>query len=107
MKKAFIPLVMVVLVVLSACTPTAIPEISTPMPASPTAVPALTATPTQVPTASSESGHTAVVVYVKDGNILVWDEATRQTDTIYTQGDAVNLTMSNDGQVIAFFGRGV
>ena len=111
MKKAFFPLMMVALVVLSACTPgptpTAIPEMSTPMPASPTAVPALTATPTQVPTASSESGHTAVVVYVKDGNILVWDEATRQSESIYSQGDAINLTMSEDGQVIAFLRREV
>jgi streptogramin lyase len=107
MNKAFIPPVMLVLVVLSACTPAAIPEMSTPKAASPTAAPALTATPAQVPAASSESGHTAVVVYVKDGSILVWDEATRQTETIYTQGDAVNLTMSNDGQLIAFLRRAV
>jgi hypothetical protein len=42
------------------------------------------------------------VVFVKDGNLLVWDEATQQTRTIVNTGDVFAVTASDDGQVIAF-----
>jgi WD40 repeat protein len=42
------------------------------------------------------------VTYVKDGNIQVWDEATQQTRTIVNTGDVFSVTVSDDGQMIAF-----
>ena len=45
------------------------------------------------------------VVYVKDGNIQVWDEATQQTRTIANTGDIFSVTTSDDGQVVAFTRR--
>jgi hypothetical protein len=42
------------------------------------------------------------VVYVMDGSIHVWDEATQQTRTLVSTGDVFSVTMSDDGQVIAF-----
>ncbi len=45
---------------------------------------------------------TLEVVFVKDGNIQVWDEATQQTRTIVNTGDVFSVTMSDDGQMIAF-----
>jgi hypothetical protein len=42
------------------------------------------------------------VAFVKDGNIQVWDEATKQARTIANTGDALSVTMSDDGQMIAF-----
>ena len=42
------------------------------------------------------------VAFVKDGNIQVWDEATQQTRTIVNTGDVFSVTMSDDGQRIAF-----
>jgi YVTN family beta-propeller protein len=48
-----------------------------------------------------------VVAFVKDGDILVWEEATGQSKTILEGGDVISLTMSDDGQVIAFLRRSV
>ena len=45
------------------------------------------------------------VVFVKDGNIQVWDEATQQTRTIVNTGDVFSVTVSDDGQMIAFTRR--
>src|SRR3990172_8590740 len=42
------------------------------------------------------------VAFVKDGNIQVWDEATQQTRTIVDTGDVFSVTVSEDGQRIAF-----
>ncbi|HEX6304906.1 MAG TPA: hypothetical protein VFZ76_11995 [Anaerolineales bacterium] len=42
------------------------------------------------------------VAFVKDGNIQVWDEATQQTRTIVNTGDVFSVTVSDDGQIIAF-----
>ena len=43
-----------------------------------------------------------MVVFVKDGNIQVWDEATQQTRTIVNTGEVLSVTTSDDGQTIAF-----
>ena len=42
------------------------------------------------------------VAFVDEGNIQVWDEATRQTRTIVNTGDVFSLMTSDDGQMIAF-----
>jgi WD40 repeat protein len=60
----------------------------------PTATPSLSAPP--LPTS------TIIVAFVKDGNIQLWDEATQQTRTIVNTGDVFSVTVSKDGQRIAF-----
>jgi len=70
-------------------------------------------TPGSVPTAlpspavapSNESW--LAVAFVKDGNIQLWDESTGQIQTILNTGDVIAVTMSDDGQVIAFLRRSV
>jgi hypothetical protein len=44
-------------------------------------------------------------VLVNDGNTQVWEEASRQSQSIYRAGDAVARTMSSDGQLVAFLRR--
>lgn len=108
MKIAFFLFVMVAVVACAPSpTPTAIPANPTPTQASPTAVPLLTATPTKVLTTKAATGQSASVAFVKDGNILVWEEATGQSRTIFDSGDVIGLTMSDDGQVVAFLRRSV
>ena len=48
---------------------------------------------------------TIIGVFVKAGNIQVWDEATQQTRTIVDTGDVVSVTTSDDGQRTAFTRR--
>lgn len=103
--------------VLAACSPSPTPiatsELPAPIQASPTAAPVLSVTPAaaatsiQVPTASAADSGSAVVAFVKDGNIQVWEEATGQSETIFDAGDAIDVTLSDDGQVIAFLRRSV
>jgi hypothetical protein len=50
---------------------------------------------------SSPTG-TFEVAFVKDGNIQVWDEATQQPRTIVDTGDVFTVTVSDDGQMIAY-----
>jgi hypothetical protein len=110
-------LVLIAFLLVPACAPspapTTTPANPPPTPPSPTATPtlkaapALRATPTQVPTTSASTGQSALVAYIKDGNILVWDEATGQSETIYNAGDVIAVTMSDDGQVLAFLRRSV
>ena len=49
----------------------------------------------------------AVVTYVQDGNLLVWDQATGESQTIVDSGDVIDLTLSDDGQVVTFLRRSV
>jgi hypothetical protein len=72
-----------------------------------TSAPLPTSSLAQVPTTGASSEPPAVVVFIKDGDILVWEEATGQTRTILDAGDAINLTMSDDGEVLAFLRRSV
>jgi len=44
-------------------------------------------------------------VFVKDGDLLIWDEATGQTQPLFDADDAINVTMSDDGQIVAFLRR--
>ena len=96
---------------MAACSPSqeATAPTSTPIPASttePTAMPTLTSVPTQESaTASPTTGAGMVVAFVKDGNIQLWDEMTNQSQTIVNAGDVIAVTMSDDGQVIAFLRR--
>jgi hypothetical protein len=68
-------------------------------------LPTKAATPTGATPIAQPAGQPAVVVFVKDGDIQAWDEATAQTETIFSSGDAIAVTMSDDGQVVAFLRR--
>jgi streptogramin lyase len=68
-------------------------------------LPTNTATPAIAAPAAQPVGQQAAVVFVKDGDIQVWDEATGQAETIFRSGDAIAVTMSDDGQVVAFLRR--
>jgi len=64
------------------------------------------------PSVPMSEGGALMVVFVKDGNIQVWDETTQQTRTIVDAqrsaggvpagGDVFSVTTSDDGQSIAF-----
>lgn len=64
-----------------------------------------TALPSPAAAPSNESGLT--VAFVREGNIQLWNESTGQTQTIVNTGDVIAVTMSDDGQVIAFLRRSV
>jgi len=112
MKKVFCLLVLFASLTLCACTPSVrgpvpttsavatgvIPDfIPTVTPLSPTTPPALTE--------SQEDADALVVAFVKDGDIHLWEEATGQSRTLIKAGDISSVTMSDDGQVIAFTRR--
>ncbi len=66
----------------------------------------VTTAPMDAPTSEPPASiGTMMVVFVKDGNIQVWDEETRQTRTILNTGDAFSVTTSDDAQRIAFTRR--
>jgi hypothetical protein len=48
-----------------------------------------------------------VVVFVKDGDILVWEEASGESRTIFEGGDAIAVDLSDDGQIAALLRRSV
>jgi len=88
-----------------ACTPLNLGLTPTSPPSTaPAEAPPSTSVPTQVPSTPSGS---AVVVFVQDGNLLVWEEATGHSETIFDSGDVIDLTLSDDGQVVAFLRRSV
>jgi hypothetical protein len=68
-------------------------------------LPTNTITPTGAAPTARPAGQPGVVVFVQDGDIQVWDEATGQTETIFSSGDVIAVTMSDDGQVVAFLRR--
>jgi hypothetical protein len=51
---------------------------------------------------SSRPGGSAAVVFVKDGDIVAWDEASGESETIYIAGDASRVELSDDGDLVAF-----
>jgi len=85
---------------LSACLPQQAGVASTSIPSSQPTESVSTAIPS--PSVPSLPTGMVEVVFVKDGNIQVWDEATRQTRTIVNAGDVFSVTVSDDGQIIAF-----
>src|SRR5512143_1982884 len=88
---------------LSACLPLQAGAGSTATPAPPPTESSPTATPS--PSAPPVPTGTVMVVFVKAGNIQVWDEATQQTRTLVNTGDVISVTTSDDGQRIAFTRR--
>ena len=58
--------------------------------------------PTEAPQGTRGS---AVVAYIKDGDLLVWEEATGQSRTVFDSGDVVRIELSGDAQLVAFVRR--
>jgi len=85
---------------LSACLPVQEGVVATATPLSLPTESFSTAVPS--PSAPPLSKSMTEVVFVKDGNIQVWDEGTKQARTLVSTGDVLSVTMSDDGQMIAF-----
>lgn len=100
------------LVFLSACAPTAPGPIPTTSAVAPGVIPdfippvtPLPVTATPAMTEPRAAAGTLVVASVKDGDIHLWEESTHQSRTIVKAGDVIRVTLSDDGQVIAFTRR--
>jgi dipeptidyl aminopeptidase/acylaminoacyl peptidase len=104
--KKFLALTIVLLLLASCTAPQAQPTSTPGAEVAPTATsPSPTeSVSTAVPSTSVPSSSTGIieVVFVKEGNLQVWDEATQQTRTIVNTGDVFSVTTSDDGQIIAF-----
>lgn len=62
--------------------------------------------PSSQPTEPNQgSSGSAVVPYVKDGDVLVWQETTGQSQTVFDAGDVTRVEISDDGQLVAFVRR--
>ena len=97
MKHLIAVLSLLVAAAAAACQP--LPSVS------PAIAPPPTAAATQAPSASAGTG--PAVAFVKDGRVLIWDEATGETQTLFDAGDAIGVSASDDGQVLAFLRRSV
>jgi len=95
--------------VASGCAPVDVSSspTSTPSapPAAPTEAPPSTSSPTLAPLANPPAVGSALVVYVKDGGILAWEESTGQTETVFDSGDVIRVELSDDGELVAFLRR--
>jgi hypothetical protein len=108
--KFFIFLIIVLLI--AACAPAMQGPIPTTSAVAPGVIPDFIPTVTSVPPASTPAltepqgaAGALVVAFVKDGDIHLWEEATGQSRTLLRAGDVVSVTMSDDGQVMAFTRR--
>jgi hypothetical protein len=65
------------------------------------------ATPVPAPRSDTTAsvGGSAVVVFVEDGDVVVWNEATGQRRTIIDSGDVTRVELSDDGRLVAFLRR--
>jgi len=91
---------------LSACAPAG----STPAPTSTPSTPADAPTSAPLSTAPTQvlgPGADAVVVFVQDGDLKLWEEASGQSRTLFDAGDAISVSVSDDGQVVAFLRRSI
>ena len=70
-------------------------------------LPTSTAKPTDIAPTVPPTGQPVSVVFVKDGDIKVWDEVSDQSEILFSAGDVISLSISDDNQVIAFIRRSV
>src|SRR3990170_2932655 len=61
--------------------------------------------PPQLAEAGEGARGSAVVVYAKDGDIIVWDETTSESQVVFDSGDVTHVELSDDGQLVAFVRR--
>ena len=71
----------------------------------PSPAPGSAAAASPSPTSAPVNEPGLAVAFVRDGNIQLWNESTGQTQTIVDTGDVIAVSMSDDGQVIAFLRR--
>lgn len=112
LASAFI-LILLLLTLGASCQgvqPEANPEVEiavSPVPPSETSL----STPLPKPTAATSGLPIALattkVALVKDGHVLLWDEATKQLQTIVSSGDVQAVWLSPDGQMVAYTRRAV
>lgn len=72
------------------------------IPAPATAIILPTLSPTQPEATATALSPGIRVAYVQGGNIHLWESTTQQSRVIVNSGDVADLTISDDGQVIAF-----
>ncbi len=116
-KKSLYFLIIIVFLFMAACqgsqpelspttavtaTPVTLPE-STAMPSADTPTPP----PVASPNATAISEGETVVVFVKDGNVKLWQAGTGQSQTIVNTGDVDAVWMSPNGQQIAYVRRSI
>lgn len=70
-------------------------------------LPTSTTSPTDIAPTFPPTGQTVSVVFVKDGDIKVWDEVSDQSEILFSAGDVISLSMSDDNQMITFIRRSV
>ena len=102
-------------IVLAGCAPAVQGPVPTTSAIPPGEIPDFIPTVTPAPTenASLEStlspepsaADSLAVAFVKDGDIHLWEEATGQSRTLVKAGDVDRVTVSDDGEVIAFTRR--
>ncbi len=96
-----------VFLALAACEPLPVARNSTTASA-PTTASSFPSEPSQEETDTTTmpfSEVPVVVAFVKDGDIYIWNSSTRQSETVFIAGDVTDVTLSDDGQVIAFLRR--
>ena len=100
MKNKFLQLTPIFLftLMLMACSPVATAAPTESMPTS-------TVQPQDTPATNIPGVQPVSVVYVKDGDIQVWEESQGQSGTLYSSGDVISVLPSTDSQAIAFIRR--
>ncbi|HEX6386216.1 MAG TPA: hypothetical protein VF177_16210 [Anaerolineae bacterium] len=83
-------------------SPTETAVLPTASPASATATATSIPCPTTADPIDTPSTKPVSVYYVDEGNVRRWDEATGETMTLVDSGDVSHLTISDDGQFVAF-----
>ena len=95
--------------VASSCAPVDVSSSPTSTPSAPPAAPTeatpSASSPTLAPLANPPAVGSALVVYVKDGGILAWEESTGQTETVFDSGDVTRVELSDDGELVALVRR--
>jgi hypothetical protein len=99
-------------IVLTACAPSATGPIPTTSAVAPGVIPdfiptvtTVPATVTPAPTEARNPADALIVAFVKNGDVHLWEEAAGQSRIVAKSGDVNIVTMSDDGQVIAFTRR--
>lgn len=103
MKKVFFPLIVMLLV---GCAP--VPGVDPSTTPNSAGAPTLNPQPTEqsaVAPAAVSVEDQLIVAFSKDGDLHLWDAASEQSRAIVKAGDITTVTMSDDGQRIAFLRR--
>jgi hypothetical protein len=95
------PAYVILVFLITACTPAVPGPIPTTSAVAPGVIPDFIPTVTAPPASATP----IVIAFAKAGDIHLWEESTHQSRTIVKAGDVTSVTMSDDGQAIAFTRR--